>query len=59
MIMKKLKVTTAIVAVTLSGTMALSDGYGPFPVTLKGYSGDKKIQFLIQDKLQDTYWSKV
>ena len=41
MIMKKLKVTTAIVAVTLSGTMALSDGYGPFPVTLKGYSGDK------------------
>ena len=41
MIMKKLKVTTAIVAVALSGTMALSDGYGPFPVTLKGYSGDK------------------
>ena len=39
--MKKLKVTTAIVAVALSGTMALSDGYGPFPVTLKGYSGDK------------------
>ena len=41
MIMKKLKVTTAIIAVALSGTMALSDGYGPFPVTLKGYSGDK------------------
>ena len=41
MIMKKLKVTTAIVAVALSGTMALSDGYGPFPVTLKGYTGDK------------------
>ena len=41
MIMKKLKITTAIVAVALSGTMALSDGYGPFPVTLKGYSGDK------------------
>ena len=41
MIMKKLKVTTAIVAVALSGTMALSDGYGPFPVTLKGYCGDK------------------
>ena len=41
MIMKKLKVTTAIVAVALSGTMALSDGYGPFPVTLNGYSGDK------------------
>ena len=41
MIMKKLKVTTAILAVALSGTMALSDGYGPFPVTLKGYSGDK------------------
>ena len=41
MIMKKLKVTTGIVAVALSGTMALSDGYGPFPVTLKGYSGDK------------------
>lgn len=41
MIMKKLKVTTAIVAVALSGTMALSDGYGPFAVTLKGYSGDK------------------
>ena len=41
MIIKKLKVTTAIVAVALSGTMALSDGYGPFPVTLKGYSGDK------------------
>ena len=41
MIMKKLKVTTAIVAVALSGTIALSDGYGPFPVTLKGYSGDK------------------
>ena len=39
--MKKLKVTTAIVAVALSGTMALSDGYGPFPVTLNGYSGDK------------------
>ena len=41
MINKKLKVTTSIVAVALSGTMALSDGYGPFPVTLKGYSGDK------------------
>ena len=41
MIMKKLKVATAIIAVALSGTMALSDGYGPFPVTLKGYSGDK------------------
>tara|TARA_B100000282_G_scaffold206264_1_gene151532 strand:- start:998 stop:2401 length:1404 start_codon:yes stop_codon:yes gene_type:complete len=41
MIMKKLKVTTAIIAVALSGTMALSDGYGPFPVTLNGYSGDK------------------
>jgi hypothetical protein len=41
MIMKKLKATTAIVAIALSGTMALSDGYGPFPVTLKGYSGDK------------------
>ena len=41
MIMKKLKVTTAIIAVAFSGTMALSDGYGPFPVTLKGYSGDK------------------
>ena len=41
MIMKKLKVTTASIAVALSGTMALSDGYGPFPVTLKGYSGDK------------------
>jgi len=41
MIMKKLKITTAIVAVALSGTMALSDGYGPFPVTLNGYSGDK------------------
>ena len=41
MIMKKLKVTTAIVALALSGTMALSDGYGPFPVTLNGYSGDK------------------
>ena len=40
MIMKKLKATTAIVAIALSGTMALSDGYGPFPVTLKGYSGD-------------------
>ena len=39
--MKKLKATTAIVAIALSGTMALSDGYGPFPVTLKGYSGDK------------------
>ena len=39
--MKKLKVATAIIAVALSGTMALSDGYGPFPVTLKGYSGDK------------------
>ena len=41
MIMKKLKATTAIVVIALSGTMALSDGYGPFPVTLKGYSGDK------------------
>ena len=41
MIMKKLKMTTAIVAVALSGSMALSDGYGPFPVTLNGYSGDK------------------
>jgi hypothetical protein len=25
----------------MSGSMALSDGYGPFPVTLNGYSGDK------------------
>ena len=41
MIMKKLKATTAIVAIALSGTMALSDGYGPFPVTLQEYSGDK------------------
>ena len=41
MIMKRLKATTAIVAIALSGTMALSDGYGPFPVTLQGYSGDK------------------
>ena len=39
--MKRLKATTAIVAIALSGTMALSDGYGPFPVTLQGYSGDK------------------
>ena len=41
MIMKKLKITTAIVAVAMSGSIALSDGYGPFPVTLSGYSGDK------------------
>ena len=41
MIIKKLKTTTAIVAIALSGTIALSDGYGPFPVTLQGYSGDK------------------
>jgi hypothetical protein len=41
MIMKKLKMTTAIVAVALTGSVALSDGYGPFPVTLSGYSGDK------------------
>ena len=41
MIMKKLKITTAIVAVAMSGSIALSDGYGPFPVTLNGYSGDK------------------
>jgi hypothetical protein len=41
MIMKKLKITTAIVAVAMSGSMALSDGYGPFPVTLNGYAGDK------------------
>jgi hypothetical protein len=33
--------TTAIVAVALTGSVALSDGYGPFPVTLSGYSGDK------------------
>jgi hypothetical protein len=25
----------------MSGSIALSDGYGPFPVTLNGYSGDK------------------
>jgi hypothetical protein len=25
----------------MSGSMAFSDGYGPFPVTLNGYSGDK------------------
>ena len=36
MIMKKLKMTTAIVAVALTGSVALSDGYGPFPVTLNG-----------------------
>lgn len=41
MIMKKLKMTTAIVAVALIGSVALSDGYGPFPVTLNGYSGDR------------------
>ena len=41
MIMKKLKMTTAIVAVALTGSVALSDGYGPFPVTLNGYSGDR------------------
>ena len=41
MIMKKLKMTTASVAVALTGSVALSDGYGPFPVTLNGYSGDK------------------
>lgn len=38
----KLKLTTAIVAATLIGGAAMADGaYGPFPVTLKGYSGDK------------------
>jgi hypothetical protein len=36
----KIKLTTAIVAGVLS-TAAYADTYGPFPVTLKGYEGDK------------------
>ncbi|MEM6657498.1 MAG: DUF4856 domain-containing protein [Pseudomonadota bacterium] len=42
MLQLKLKITTAIVAATMVGGMALADqAYGPFPVTLKGYDGDK------------------
>jgi hypothetical protein len=38
----KLKLTSAIVAATLFGGAALAgETYGPFPVTVKGYEGDK------------------
>ncbi|MCH2094270.1 MAG: DUF4856 domain-containing protein [Rhodobacteraceae bacterium] len=42
MLASKLKLTTAIVAATLTAGAALADDvYGPYPVTLKGYDGDK------------------
>ncbi|SLN72173.1 hypothetical protein TRL7639_04288 [Falsiruegeria litorea R37] len=37
-----LKFTSALVAATLlSGAAATADTYGPFPITVKGYEGDK------------------
>ena len=42
MLKSKLKFTTAIAIATLVGGAAFADeAYGPFPVTLKGYDGDK------------------
>ncbi|MEM7440222.1 MAG: DUF4856 domain-containing protein [Pseudomonadota bacterium] len=45
MLKSTLKTTTTLVAATVLGGAALADGhgnnYGPYPVTLKGYSGDK------------------
>ena len=44
--MNKIKLLTCVTFVSLMSTSAMADGhgnhvYGPFPVTLKGYSGDK------------------
>ena len=44
--MNKIKLLTCVTFVSLMSTSAIADGhgnhvYGPFPVTLKGYSGDK------------------
>lgn len=42
MLKPNLKFTSALVAATLLGGIALADqAYGPFPVTVKGYTGDK------------------
>jgi len=42
MLLPRLKLTSALVVATLSGGAALADqGYGPFPVTVKNYEGDK------------------
>jgi len=41
MIASTLKATTCLVVASFIGTAAMaSDAYGPFPVTVKGYSGD-------------------
>ena len=44
--MNKIKLLTCVTFVSLMSASAMADGhgnhvYGPFPVTLKGYSGDK------------------
>ncbi|MBE1283368.1 MAG: DUF4856 domain-containing protein [Rhodobacteraceae bacterium] len=40
--LKSLKLSTALVAATLvAGTAFAAETYGPFPVTVKGYEGDK------------------
>ena len=44
--MKQLTIFASVVLTGLMSTSAIADGhgnhvYGPFPVTLKGYSGDK------------------
>lgn len=42
MTLTSLKLTTAIVVSTfVAGTALAADTYGPFPVTVKGYAGDK------------------
>ena len=45
MLRLKLKCTSFIVAVSMIGSSAIADGhsvnYGPFPITLKSYSGEK------------------
>ena len=42
MLETKLKLTTAVVAFALLGGAALAgEAYGPFPITVKGYTGDK------------------
>ena len=45
MLKTKLKYTTFAIAVTMMGSIAAADGhsamnYGPFPITVKGYTGD-------------------
>ena len=55
------KFTKLMLAGVFGTTLALpafGDGhsYGPFPITLKGYSGDKPTQYLTAGKLPGMFY---